>query len=140
MKRAALLFLTLAIGAGRAHAQEIEPTVDRFVRAWSRGDADAVAALAAHDGLVVELHGDAVGPLGGRQAAALLKRVLDDRETLSVRREAAQGVAGEPPRAFTEISWRSRMKGTSIPETFRVFLALVREDGGWRVTQIRILR
>ena len=140
MRRFALVAaLVLALPFG-ASAQDLEGSLDRFAAAWTRGSAGGVAQLAASDGMVIELHGDAVGPLGHRQAAGLLKRVLDDLETHSLRADLARNVGGEPLRAYAELTWVSRMKGTSIPETRRIFLALLREDAGWRITQIRVLR
>lgn len=131
--------LLLAVAAP-LHAQELERALDRFANAWAHGDAAAVAALAARSGLSIDVDGGPVGPLGARQAAAMLRRLFDEHETVLLRAGLAQVVGGAPPRAFGELAWLTRTRGTTIPERSTVFLALVHENDGWRITQIRLLR
>lgn len=136
----ALAAVCLLALAARAHAQDLDQVLDNFAAAWARGDAGAIARLAARNGLSIDLGGSPVGPLSPRQAAALLRRIFEDRETVVIRAGMAQVVGGDPPRAFGEVAWATRSRGTTIPERATVFLALVREDGHWRITQIRLLR
>lgn len=136
-----LVPLLLAGSARSAHAQqELAPVVDYVTAAWARGDADAVAAAASSAGITLDLEDGPIGPVGPRQSAAALRRVFDDRETVSIRKDAARLVGEPAARAFAEFEWSVRARGTRIPETLRVFLALVHEETGWRVTQIRLIR
>lgn len=135
----ALLLLGLAATA-RAQEAEIEQVLGRLGTAWARGDAAALAGLAARAGVSIEILGDRVGPLSPRQAAAVLRRIFDNRETVTLRHGMAQVVGGMPPRAFGELAWVARADGTTIPERATIFVALVREEDEWRVTQIRLLR
>jgi uncharacterized protein (TIGR02246 family) len=121
-------------------AQKVEDTIDRFASLWARGDANAIAALAAEDGISLDLDGKPMGPLGGRQVAALLRRLFDERETIAVRPLVTQVVGGDPARAFGEINWMTRPRGTTIPEKTSVFVALVRAGDRWRVTEIRFVK
>jgi hypothetical protein len=136
-----LLFLLLIASAGSARAQEpeLERVLDRLADFWARGNAQGVATLVAEAGLSLEIDGAAIGPLHRRQAAALLRRIFDDRQTVSVRTAMAQVVGGRPRRAFGELAWVTRARGTTVPEPRVVFLALVHEEDGWRITQIRLL-
>ncbi|MBX6363826.1 MAG: nuclear transport factor 2 family protein [Gemmatimonadetes bacterium] len=136
----ALVVLVLALAASRAHAQDLDQVLDRFAASWAKGDAVTIAQLVARGGMSIDIDGTPIGPLSRRQAAALLRRIFDDRETVVIRAGSAQVVGGAPPRAFGEIAWSARSRGTTIPERATVFLALVREDDGWRITQIRVLR
>lgn len=121
-----------------ARAQDLQQTLDRVAAAWHRGDVNAITALAASAGMSVDVDGTAVGPLGQRQAAAVLRRVFDDRESVSARRSMSRTTGTD--RAFGEISWTVRAKGTTIPERATVFIAFIREDGSWRVSEIRLLQ
>jgi hypothetical protein len=140
--RAALFgaLLLLLVSARGASAQELDITLDRIATAWHKGDAAAITAFAARAGISVDADGNPVGPLGPRQAAAVLRRVFDDRESLGARNIMTRDVGGEPARAFGEIGWTARTKGTTIPERATIFVAFVREDGAWKVTEIRIMR
>lgn len=140
--RALALAVVLLLGfAGSARAQnaELERTLHRLAAFWARGDAAAVATLATRAGLSLDLDGAAIGPLGPRQAEAVLRRIFDQHVTVQLRTGTARVVGGAPPRAFGELSWLSRIRGTTIPEHATVFLALVREENGWRITQIRLM-
>lgn len=141
MRRAPLLallaLLTLALPL---RAQDLEQALDRVATHWQRGDAGAITAMAASAGVSLEVDGDNVGPLGPRQAAAVLRRVFDDRETLSAKPTLSRSIGGQPARAFGEIMWTVRSRGTTIPERATLFVAFIREDGAWRVSEIRLLR
>ncbi len=123
-----------------ASAQNVQNVIDRIAGFWARGDAASVSALAARDGISLNLDGKTAGPLAARQATALLRRLFDERETINVRMMQPQMVGGQPPRAYGEISWMMRSRGTTIPDKTSVLISLVLEDGRWRVTEIRFVR
>ncbi len=139
--RVATAVLALVVGTtatAAAQQRDLEQVVSRLATYWARGDAAGLATLAARSGLAIDIGGDAMGPLGPRQAAAVLRRVFDDRETVWVRPRSSKLVGDAPPRAFGEFTWTARVRGTTIAEQMIVFVALVREDAGWRITQIRL--
>jgi hypothetical protein len=148
MRRPRLLFgiLALVMGAGLllwpqgVVAQDLDRTLDRIAAAWHKGDASAVAGLAARSGISLNVDGRAVGPLAPRQAAAVIRRVFEDRESLSVRSNMTRGAGGSPARAFGEITWTTRARGTTIPGRDTIFVAFVHEDDQWRITEIRLIR
>ncbi len=143
MKRALGLALALALAsalAAPARAQELEQVLARLASAWARGDAGGLAAFASRGGITIDVGGGEIGPLPERQAAAVLRRLFDERETTAVQPRFAQVVGGAPARAFGEIVWRARSRGTTESEGATIFLALVREKAGWRINQIRLLR
>jgi hypothetical protein len=140
--RAALLALVAlaAIGAGPAAGQDLNQALGRVASAWHRGDAAAITRLAASSGISIDVDGRSVGPLAPRQAAAVLRRVFEDRESVNARGNMTRSVGGSPQRAFGEIAWTTRARGTTIPERATLFVAFVREDEGWRITEIRLIR
>lgn len=133
-------FLVLSATVAAAQEAELEGVLDRIVTAWAKGDAHALASVSARTGISLDIQGEAVGPLAPRQAAAVLRRFLADRETLVLRQGMAHVVGGAPPRAFGELAWITRAFGTTIPERTIIFVALIWEDDDWRITQIRLLR
>jgi hypothetical protein len=137
---AAIAAALLLIAAATAAAQEPARIVERIGGAWHRGDASAITGLGARAGISLDVDGRPVGPLPARQAAAVLRRVFEERESVGVRTTMTRAVGGEPPSAFGELSWTARARGTTMPERARLFIALVLEDGGWRITEIRLLR
>jgi len=140
LRRALLLAILLAAAPGAASAQELQQALDRVASAWHRGDATGVTALGARAGISLDVEGSSVGPLGPRQAAAVLRRIFEERQSVSARTNMARDVGGSPARAFGEITWTARAPGTTIPERATLFVALVREDDRWRITEIRLLR
>jgi uncharacterized protein (TIGR02246 family) len=129
-----------ALASAPAAAQDPGPTLQRMASAWHKGDARSVAALGATDGISLDVDGSTVGPLGARQAAAVLRRVFDDSESVSASPRVSRTVGGDPARAFGEITWTTRSRGTTIPERATLFVAFVREDDAWRITEIRLMR
>jgi hypothetical protein len=130
----------IGVGAAPAASQDLASTLQRVASAWHRGDAGAITALAAQGGISLDVGGGSVGPLAGRQAAAVLRRVFDDRESVAAATRMSRTVGGSPARGFGEITWTTRARGTTIPERGTLFVAFVRERDAWRVTEIRLMR
>ena len=129
-----LLFRSVTVG----HAQSVESVMDQFASYWASGDASSIASLAAENGITLDLERKRSGPLRERQAAAVLRNLFEQRETIQVRRAAPQMVGGQPPRAFGEVTWMMQPRGTTIPERVTVFVAWVLQKDRWRVTEIRL--
>ncbi|HSH44652.1 MAG TPA: hypothetical protein VK966_02285 [Longimicrobiales bacterium] len=106
---------------------------------WEEGDARAIGSYVSRRGTRLEVGGMATGGLDGRKLVGALRRIFDDRVTVSVVSNMSRAVQGAEDRAFGELVWRVRRQGATVPETSVVFLALVRERAGWRLTQIRVL-
>jgi hypothetical protein len=137
---ATMLMASLALSPHTVGAQNLEAVVNRLADYWAGADASSVAAMAARGGIRLNIDGKTVGPLAARQATALLRDLFEERETINVRKMTPQIVGGQPPRAFGELSWMMRARGTTIPERTSVLISLVLEDGRWRVNEIRFVR
>lgn len=129
------MILAPAVVAG----QNLEQSVTRIATAWHKGDAATISALGARAGISIDVDGTAVGPLGPRQASAVLRRVFEDRESVGIKVTLIREVGGEPARSFGELVWQSRGRGTTIPQSYKLFVAMVSEGGRWMVTEIRLL-
>jgi hypothetical protein len=130
----------LAFAPRAASGQELAPTIERVAAAWQRGDVGILTGLAARNGISLDVDGRSVGPLPARQAGAVLRRVFEERDNIGVRATMTRTVAGSPPSAFAEFAWSVKARGTTIPESARLFIAFVLEDERWRITEIRLLR
>lgn len=143
MTRSLLLTAALALAAALPlSAQDPRPlgeVLDGLADLWEGGDAHGIAELAASSGVDFEVHGLGLGSVSGRKLAGALRRVFEDRVTVSVVSNMTSPVMGVEDRAFGELTWEVRLGGATVTERSTVFLALVREPAGWRVTQIRIL-
>ncbi len=127
-----VLLLVAAAGA-RAQDLEFERVLDSARDSWGRGDADAIAALAVRGDLFINVGRRSFGPLGARHAAALLRDLFESLGTAALRPKSMQFVGGAQPRGYGEFVWL-----TDGTQQATVFLGLIREDGGWRLTEIRI--
>ena len=142
MRRAALaaLLLLCALLPARARAQELSQFNQRLTLAWARNDAGSIAGFTVDRGVSVDLDGKPLGPLASRQVSALLRKLFDDGgETVSVTLTNTRQLPGNPQRAYVELIWTRRPRGTTIPERVRVFVGLVLQDTAWRITDIRLL-
>ncbi len=141
MTRALVAALVLAASPAALSAQDpIGPMLHRFSTLWQRGDAAALAEYGASAGIELEIEGEPIGLITGRKLSAALRGVFANQETVSVIPGMSERVAGVDDRAFAELRWMLRPAGAVAPERHTVFLGLVRERDGWRVSQIRILR
>lgn len=140
MKRLALVALGLAALAAPVSGQDagVDRMLDSLAALWARADAAAIARYGAGGGVEMEVQGAALGPLEGRKMAAELRRMFENRETVRVVPGMMARVAGTDDRAFGELNWETRPAGATVPERSTVFVALVRERSGWRISQIRI--
>ncbi|MGH7466086.1 MAG: hypothetical protein ACREK1_12970 [Longimicrobiales bacterium] len=138
--RAFVLAAVLLTAAGSASAQRLDRVLQHVATAWHKGDVRTITTLGAREGISLDVDGSTVGPLGRRQSAAVLRRVFDDRESLSAVPRVSRTVGGQPARAFGEVTWTTRARGTTIPERATLFVAFVHEGDGWRITEIRLMR
>lgn len=139
--RAITLAIVLgALLASPAGAQQLSQFNQRLTMAWARNDAGIIANFTADHGVSIDLGGKPLGPLASRQVSALLRKVFDDGgETVSVTLTNTRQLPGHPQRAYVELIWTRRPRGTTIPERVTVFVALVLQDTAWRITDIRLL-
>ena len=143
MRRALFLLGLLGVVALAPAPAEAQQPLGEFLETvaglWAEGDARAIGAYTSRSGTDLEIAGASMGSLDGRQFTGALRRVFDDHITISVVASMTRAVHGVEDRAFGELAWEVRPAGATMPDTVVVFLALVREPVGWRLTQIRIL-
>lgn len=142
------LALLLALVAPRAlaaqqqsNAASLSGFVGTVARLWSAGDADALVELAPSDGrILLDLAGEGPGEVQPRNAAAALRRLFGERETVTVRPTGATVSGGTPLRGFGELTWVARPRGVSESLSSVVYVGAVWEENAWRVRELRVLR
>jgi hypothetical protein len=143
--RALALLLLLAAPGTALRAQgggepRLEGFVARVVRLWEAEDADGLARLAPSGGrMVLEVGGEGAGPVPERHAAAALRSLFADRETVSIRTARVTVAGGEPLQGFGELAWLSRSRGVSAARGSTVYVGVVWEGGEWRMRELRVL-
>lgn len=123
-----------------AQAPELRRLAAKVAELWGRGDAARIAELAAPAGLELQLVDQRHLPMGGRRAAAALKAFFSLRQGESARVTRVEELGGTPPRGFVEIEWTTTSPRATQRERFTLFLGLVLEDEGWRISELRVLR
>ena len=123
----------------RAQDDGLEGAFARFAGMWARGDADDLARLMPEGGVIINVGDGPMGPLNGRQAAALLRQLFEQGETVGVQAGMLERVGGRPPRGFGAITWITRPEGTRVPLRRTVYFGLTWVDGAWRVAEIRLI-
>ena len=137
---ASMMAVAVLATAQNAHAQQLDRALKTFSTAWTRNDERAIASLIAREGASIDGPAGRLGPLSGRQAAAVLRMLFDDRMTRDVRVRQIQSVGGEPEKAYAELVWITVAPETTQPITVVVFVEFIREQANnWRVTKIRLL-
>jgi hypothetical protein len=141
-----LLALLLLLAPAALHAQDapgaarLEGFVARVARLWQAGDAAALAALAPSGGrMVLELPGEGAGPVQERHAAAALRALFAERESVAARAGRVTVAGGDPLQGFGEIAWRSRPRGVSTPRASTVYVGAVWDGSEWRIRELRVL-
>lgn len=139
---ALVVLAAAALAAEPAAAQDrddLAGLMDTLAVLWNRGDAAKLADYGAAPGLDLEIHGEMLGSVEGRRAEAALRQLFAGQETVGVRAGRPTRLVGAEDRAFGELTWTVRVSGSGVTERSTVFVGLVQERPGWRISQIRIL-
>src|SRR5690606_6051168 len=95
-------------------AVPLEVFVQQVSHLWGEGDAGGLMDLAAGGGRVVLDTGSGTESVHPRHAAAALRALFSERESVSARPVRVTLAGGTPPRGFGEVAWTFRSRG--MPE------------------------
>lgn len=143
MKRLLLLLVLIAAPAStlaQTRGDDLEMAFRAVAGLWARGDANGLARYMAPAGLSIDVADGPMGPLNHRQSTALLRQLFEQGENVGVQTGMLERVGGNPPRGFGAITWITRPDGTRVPVRRTVYFGLEWIDGGWKVTEIRLIR
>lgn len=124
----------------RVPATPLESASISFARSLSEVSGDRLADSFAGEGIRLHLDGDGYAGLSARQAVASIREFLhgfDPGETVVTK---VAPIDGSSDRGFAEAHWSARMSGTSQEIRRTLFLGLRREEGEWKIDEVRFLR
>lgn len=144
MRTAVLLLLVggMLAAAGPAMAQSPAP-LEQFVRRvaylWEAKDVDNLVDLVSDREPVLLDRGGGVERVNGRHAAAALRALFSDLESISVVPSRAAVSGGQPARGFGELTWVYRTRSAPGERTTSVYVGAVWDGGSWRIRELRLL-
>ncbi|MSR35271.1 MAG: hypothetical protein EXR95_01330 [Gemmatimonadetes bacterium] len=124
--------------SARAQQSSLAGVATAVAGSWSRGDADRLGDLLSKGGVALHLFDESHPAAGVRQARAALAELLEKGGTALVAR--VEDLGGAPQRGFAELAWDVRGSGADQGLKYVVLVGFVREDEGWRIGEIRVLR
>lgn len=131
--------LMFGLSSGLCLAQSLEDAAANVASLWGAGEVSELEKTLSDSGVRLQWDSNQVGSLDPRHAAASIREYLGSRQGTGTRVTRFEEVGGDPPKGYAEIWWESRILGTSDVLARTVFVAFVSEDGGWRVTELRVL-
>jgi len=140
-----VLAVALAVHHAPAHAQvratddALESFVQRVVGLWSSSDVTALVDLLPSDNRVVLDTGSGIENANGRHAAAALRALFSESETLDTRAVRVTVASTRPARGFGELDWTYRARGSRSELSRSVYIAAAWEDDAWRITELRLM-
>lgn len=137
-----LLLGACLVCADSAVAQTPAP-LEQFVRRvgylWEAKDVDNLVDLVSESEPILFDRGSGIEQVNGRHAAAALRSVFSDLESVSVRPVKATVSGGQPVRGFGELTWVYRSRGGPVPRTRTVYVGAVWDGDDWRISELRLL-
>lgn len=120
-----------------------EPALEQFVqsvaRHWSAADVTALLGLLPADNRVILDTGSGIETANERHAAAALRALFTESETVGARAVRVTLASTFPARGFGELSWTFRARGSRGEQSRSVYVATAWEDDGWRITELRLM-
>lgn len=133
------LFVAFGWPGGVCLGQSLEEAASVFAERWRAVEIASLEESLSRGGVRLQWEARQVGSLDPAHAKASIQEYLTSREGVGVSVTRFEEVGGDPPKGYAEIRWESRIRGTSEVLVRTVFVAFVSEDGGWRVTELRVL-
>lgn len=139
-----LVLMGLLIGASPVPAQEpeaapLEQFVNRVAHLWEAKDVDRLVDLVSEAEQMVLDRGGGVERVSGRHAAAALRSIFADLESVSVEPAKAAVSGGRPLRGFGELTWVYRARGGPGEQTVSVYVGTIWDGRYWRIGELRII-
>ncbi|MBW3630356.1 MAG: hypothetical protein KY464_13805 [Gemmatimonadetes bacterium] len=147
MKLRSTLLIAMLVSpllAAPAGAQRAPAPLDGFIKEvaylWSGGDARGLAELVPEDARVLLDTGGGMETVEGRHAAAALRALFSERQSLSVRPARITVAGTRPPRGFGVLSWAFRSRGGPAAQSGSVYVGAVWTEDGWRISELRLMQ
>jgi hypothetical protein len=143
-----VLFLLAIAGANQPlRAQDVaasdevplEVFVQEVVRLWLSGDVAALVELIPEADQLILDTGTGIENANSRHAAAALRALFSESETLATRAVRVTVASTSPPKGFGELSWTFRSRGSPGEQSRSIYVAAARENASWKITELRLM-
>lgn len=117
----------------------LEGFVRDVARLWETEDVEAlVSRISTTDPLRLDTGSGTVGS-DVRHAAAALRELFGDRETLAVQALQVTLAGSDPPSGFGQLLWNYRDHGAPAEQVRSVYVATSWQAGRWRIAELRLM-
>jgi hypothetical protein len=117
----------------------LDSFVERIARLWAEADVGSLVDLVSENQPLLLDAGTGTQSANDRHAAAALRALFAENETIEVRTVRVTMASTSPLRGFGEIAWTFRARGAPGDQSRSVYVAALQEDGTWRITELRLM-
>lgn len=126
---------------GQAPAAEstLQDHALRFAQAWVNSEVERLEGMMEPSGVRLQLNDGqdlfVTAPQAGAAITSFMRRYAGGEAELF----RVSQMGGDPASGFAEFQWTCGVSGLRTPVIFTLFVAFIRADPGWTVTEIRVL-
>ena len=135
----AMSLISVGLKPDPAAGQDMDRLVAEFTRVWSNQDADALQGILASS-VRLDLEGQQYLGVPPRQVSASVGRLFQRLGAAALVVSRSGTLAESHDRGYAEFTWSPSAEDTGTTVRYVIFTSLRRVDGGWHITELRILR
>ena len=135
-----LSLLLVQPAAAQRAAAPLEDFIKEVAYLWSGSDARGLADLMPEEARVLLDTGGGMETVEARHAAAALRALFAERQSVSVRPARITVAGTRPARGFGLLTWSFRSRGSPSTESGSVYVGAVWSEDGWRISELRQMR
>jgi len=113
--------------------------IEEVAGIWERADVASLVALVADEESLLLDAGSGTQSANSRHAAAALRALFSEYETLAAEAVRVTVASEDPPSGFGEIVWTFRARGAPGERSRPIYVAALQRDGSWRITELRLM-
>lgn len=128
-----------ATGQNAPTAVPLDAFFRHVVHLWSINDVPSIVQLIPLDASIPLDTGSGIQNANGRHAAAALRALFAESETVGTRAVRITVASTRPARGFGELAWDFRVRGAPGELSRSVYIAAAWVDDAWRITELRLM-
>jgi hypothetical protein len=113
--------------------------IEEVAQIWERADVASLVALVSDDEPLLLDAGSGTQSANSRHAAAALRALFAEYETMGARAVRVTIASEDPPSGFGEIAWTFRTRGAPGERSRPIYVAARQQDGTWRISELRLM-
>lgn len=133
------LFVVPRLEAQPAAADQLESFVREVASLWRLEDVDGLVERTADSAPLLLDVGSGAQTSEGRHAAAALRELFRERETLAASAVEVTVADAAELSGFGRLAWTYRDRGAPGEQTRSLYVAVARDAGRWTITEVRLM-